>query len=120
MHSEALYIAYDIIWQVRKWSRSPRRRNRSTECDPDTQRGPDVNSFRGAAAMPRFDLNLIGALQALLTERNVTRAGNRLNVTQPTMSGMLQRLRYQFGDELLVRVGRNMELTPLGQSLVEP
>jgi LysR family nod box-dependent transcriptional activator len=70
--------------------------------------------------MPRFDLNLIGALQALLTERNVTRAGNRLNVTQPTMSGMLQRLRYQFGDELLVRVGRNMELTPLGQSLVEP
>jgi LysR family nod box-dependent transcriptional activator len=70
--------------------------------------------------MPRFDLNLIGALQALLTERNVTRAGNRLHVTQPTMSGMLQRLRYQFGDEILVRVGRNMELTPLGLSLVEP
>lgn len=70
--------------------------------------------------MPRFDLNLIGALQALLTERNVTRAGNRLHVTQPTMSGMLQRLRFQFGDEILVRVGRNMELTPLGQSLVEP
>jgi LysR family nod box-dependent transcriptional activator len=70
--------------------------------------------------MPRFDLNLIGALQALLTERNVTRAGNRLHVTQPTMSGMLQRLRQQFGDEILVRVGRNMELTPLGQSLVEP
>jgi LysR family nod box-dependent transcriptional activator len=70
--------------------------------------------------VPRFDLNLIGALQALLTERNVTRAGNRLHVTQPTMSGMLQRLRYQFRDEILVRVGRNMELTPLGQSLVEP
>lgn len=70
--------------------------------------------------MARFDLNLLGALDALVTERNVTRAAERLNVTQPTMSGMLQRLRFQFDDELLVRVGRGMELTPLGQSLVEP
>ena len=70
--------------------------------------------------MARFDLNLLGALQALLTERKVTPPGDRLHVTQPTMSGMLQRLRHQFGDELLVRVGRNMELTPLAQSLIEP
>jgi len=68
----------------------------------------------------RFDLNLISALNALLSERNVTRAAERLNVTQPTMSGMLQRLRAQFDDELLVRNGREMELTPFAASLLEP
>ncbi len=70
--------------------------------------------------MPRFDLNLLTALDALITERNVTRAAERLHVTQPTMSGMLQRLRYQFDDQLLVRNGRAMELTYFGLSLIEP
>lgn len=70
--------------------------------------------------MARFDLNLLSALNALLSDRNVTRAAERLNVTQPTMSGMLQRLRYQFDDQLLVRNGRNMELTPFAASLVDP
>ncbi len=70
--------------------------------------------------MARFDLNLLSALHALITDCNVTRAAERLNVTQPTMSGMLQRLRYQFNDQLLVRNGRQMELTPFGTSLVEP
>ena len=70
--------------------------------------------------MPRFDLNLLTALDALIKERNVTRAAERLHVTQPTMSGMLQRLRYQFDDPLLVRNGRHMELTYFGLSLIEP
>jgi LysR family transcriptional regulator, nod-box dependent transcriptional activator len=70
--------------------------------------------------MARFDLNLLSALDALLADKNVTRAADRLHVTQPTMSGMLQRLRYQFDDQILVRNGRNMELTPFGASLVEP
>ncbi|WP_162256389.1 LysR family transcriptional regulator [Sphingomonas sp. Root710] len=62
----------------------------------------------------------MAALNALLSDRNVTRAAERLNVTQPTMSGMLQRLRYQFNDQLLIRNGREMELTPFATSLVEP
>lgn len=70
--------------------------------------------------MARFDLNLLSALNALLSDKNVTRAAERLNVTQPTMSGMLQRLRYQFDDQLLVRNGRELELTPFGASLVDP
>jgi LysR family nod box-dependent transcriptional activator len=70
--------------------------------------------------MRQVDVNLLGALNALLTERNVTRAAARLHVTQPTMSGMLHRLRYQFGDQLLVRNGRQMELTRAGSSLIEP
>ncbi len=67
-----------------------------------------------------FDLNLLVALDALLTERNVTRAGNRLNLSQSAMSGALARLRHYFHDELLVPVGRQMALTPVAQELVEP
>lgn len=59
----------------------------------------------------QFDLNLLVALDALLKERNVTRAAERLCTSQPAMSGMLSRLRHAFGDELLVRVGRNLEPT---------
>jgi DNA-binding transcriptional LysR family regulator len=65
-------------------------------------------------------MNLLAALDALLDECNVTRAAARLGVTQPTMSGMLQRLRYQLDDELLVRNGRGMELTHYGKGLVTP
>jgi DNA-binding transcriptional LysR family regulator len=67
-----------------------------------------------------FDLNLLVALDALLTERNVTRAGNRLNLSQSAMSGALARLRHHFRDELLVPVGRHMMLTPVAEGLVEP
>jgi DNA-binding transcriptional LysR family regulator len=67
-----------------------------------------------------FDLNLLVALDALLTERNVTRAGNRLNLSQSAMSGALSRLRHYFEDELLVPVGRQMVLTPAAEGLVAP
>ena len=67
-----------------------------------------------------FDLNLLVALDALLRECNVTQAGNRLNLSQPAMSGALARLRSHFQDELLVSVGRRMVRTPLGDELVEP
>lgn len=67
----------------------------------------------------RLDLNLLTALRALLTERNVTRAGEQLHVSQSAMSGMLARLREYFDDPLIVPVGRRMELTPLAETLVE-
>jgi DNA-binding transcriptional LysR family regulator len=67
----------------------------------------------------RLDLNLLTALRALLSERNVTRAGEQLHVSQSAMSGMLARLREYFDDQLIVPVGRRMELTPLGEQLVE-
>ncbi|HET7132654.1 MAG TPA: LysR family transcriptional regulator [Gammaproteobacteria bacterium] len=68
----------------------------------------------------QFDLNLLVALDVLLTERNVTRAGERLFLSQPAMSGILARLRQAFNDELLVRVGRNLELTALATELAVP
>jgi LysR family nod box-dependent transcriptional activator len=67
-----------------------------------------------------FDLNLLVALDALLAERNVTRAGNRLNLSQSAMSGALARLRHYFRDDLLVQAGRQMMLTPVAEGLVEP
>jgi LysR family transcriptional regulator, nod-box dependent transcriptional activator len=68
----------------------------------------------------KLDLNLLTALKALLAEKNVTRAGESVHVTQSAMSGILARLRDYFGDPLIVQVGRKMELTPLAESLVEP
>ena len=68
----------------------------------------------------QFDLNLLVALDVLLTERNVTRAGERLFLSQPAVSGILARLRHAFQDELLVRVGRNLELTAFAADLAEP
>ena len=54
----------------------------------------------------KIDLNLLGVLDAPLDERNVTRAAARLGYTQPTVSGMLTRLRDLFGDPLFVRTQR--------------
>lgn len=65
----------------------------------------------------QFDLNLLVALDVLLDERNVTRAAERLHLSQPAMSRMLARLRHAFGDELLVRVGRNLEPTEFAASI---
>ncbi len=68
----------------------------------------------------RLDLNLLVALRQLLADTSVTRAAQALHITQPAMSGILARLREFFDDPLIVQVGRRMERTPLGQSLVEP
>ncbi|HKT56515.1 MAG TPA: LysR family transcriptional regulator [Microbacterium sp.] len=64
------------------------------------------------------DLNLMVALRALLEEANVTRAGARIGLGQSTMSTALARLRTVFHDELLVRVGRDFELTPLARQIL--
>ena len=67
-----------------------------------------------------LDLNLLVALDALLSEQSVTRAASRLCVTQPAVSVALQKLRVQFSDQVLERVGRRMELTPFAQELALP
>ena len=66
-----------------------------------------------------LDMNLVVALRALLTERNVTRAGERIGLSQPAMSAALARLRRHFGDELLARRGAGYELTALGSVLLD-
>ena len=65
-----------------------------------------------------YDLNLLIPLRALLEEANVTRAGQRVSLGQSSMSSALSRLRVVFNDELLVRVGRDYELTPFARLLL--
>ena len=67
--------------------------------------------------LPSLDLNLVVVLHALLEERNVTRAGERVGLSQPGTSSALARLRRHFDDPLLERVGTVYELTPLAQAL---
>ena len=70
--------------------------------------------------LSKIDLNILRVLDALLMERSVTRAAERLRVTQQAVSGSLRRLRDVFRDPLLVRMGQHMELTPLAQILAQP
>ena len=67
-----------------------------------------------------LDLNLLKALDALLDECNVTRAASRLGVTQPAMSGMLTRLRENFGDPLFVRAKHGIVPTQRALELRAP
>jgi DNA-binding transcriptional LysR family regulator len=66
------------------------------------------------------DLNLLVAFDALYDARNVTRAAQHLNLTQPTVSGMLSRLRDLFGDPLFVRTQHGVLPTPRADALAEP
>ncbi|HEU4408519.1 MAG TPA: LysR family transcriptional regulator [Polyangiaceae bacterium] len=73
--------------------------------------------YASMADLADLNLNLLLALDALLSEANVTRAAERLGVTQPAMSRSLQKLREQLGDELLVRSGRGLVRTPRAERI---
>jgi DNA-binding transcriptional LysR family regulator len=68
--------------------------------------------------MRGLDLNHLVTLETLLTERNLTRAAEHHLLTQPAISNALTRLRDYFGDDLLVRRGRDMERTPFAEQLL--
>src|SRR5580658_8892447 len=65
------------------------------------------------------DLNLLVVFTTLAEERNVTRAAERLLLSQPAVSRALQRLRNMFHDDLFVRTAAGYELTPQGQRLLQ-
>jgi LysR family transcriptional regulator, nod-box dependent transcriptional activator len=68
----------------------------------------------------RLDLNLLVALDALLNERSVSLAADRICLSQSATSSALGRLRDYFADDLLVQKGRQMVLTARAEALVEP
>lgn len=70
-------------------------------------------------SLNQIDANLLIVLDALLQERSVSRAANRVGRSQPAISHALQRLRELFRDELLVRVGQRYELTAAAQALAD-
>lgn len=65
------------------------------------------------------NLNLVPILHALLQLESVVKAAEELNLTQPTVSGALARLREIYDDPILVRVGRSSQLSPLAMKLKE-
>ncbi len=67
-----------------------------------------------------IDLGLLVTLEALLAERNVTRAARRLNLSQPALSARLARLRAALGDPLLIPARRGMVLTQRALELQHP
>jgi DNA-binding transcriptional LysR family regulator len=67
--------------------------------------------------LANVDLNLLKAMDALLQERSVTRAAERLGVTQPSMSASLRRLRDLMDDDILVREGAGMRPTAMAEAL---
>ncbi|WP_020177664.1 LysR family transcriptional regulator [Methylopila sp. M107] len=68
----------------------------------------------------RLDLNLLVALEALLAERNVTRAAKRLRLSQPALSAQLNRLRDLFGDPLMIPAQRGVVPTARALELEAP
>lgn len=66
------------------------------------------------------DLNLLVALDALLSEGHVTKAADKVGLSQPAMSNALSRLRGMFADELLVRTATGMKPTPRALELIDP
>ncbi|WP_343616361.1 LysR family transcriptional regulator [Novosphingobium sp.] len=70
--------------------------------------------------MDRMDLNLLVVFEAILRERSITRAGQRLGLSQPAMSHALNRLRHRMKDQLFVRSPQGMVPTPLGERLADP
>jgi DNA-binding transcriptional LysR family regulator len=67
-----------------------------------------------------FDLNLLTIFDAVMQERSVTRAGDRLGLSQPAVSHALSRLRHMLKDELFVRSPEGMVPTPRAEQLAEP
>jgi DNA-binding transcriptional LysR family regulator len=76
-----------------------------------------MNEARGLRSV---DLNLLPILRELLRARNVSRAAEALGMSQSSVSEALNRLRFQFKDEILVRVGRVMTPTQFALSLAGP
>lgn len=74
----------------------------------------------GLDRLASVNLNLLVPLLALLEERSVTRAAERVGLSQPAMSHALTRMRRMLGDELVVRQGSGVTLTPRAVELLEP
>jgi DNA-binding transcriptional LysR family regulator len=67
-----------------------------------------------------INLNSLPVLQAILRHGSIAKAADALNLTPPALSNTLRQLRGYFDDDLIVRQGRTMRLTPKGERLLEP
>ena len=75
---------------------------------------------KAAPKLGAIDLNLLVVLDAIMRDRSVTRAGQRLGLSQPAMSHALTRLRHMLKDELFIRSPNGMVPTPRAEELATP
>src|SRR5436853_5452023 len=75
---------------------------------------------RTAPKLGAMDLNLLVVFDAIMRDRSVTRAGQRLGLSQPAMSHALTRLRHMLKDDLFVRSPKGMMPTPRAEELGTP
>lgn len=75
---------------------------------------------QGRMNLTAFDLNLLVVFEAILRERSVTKAGERLGLSQPAMSHALNRLRWMLKDQLFIRTPEGMAPTPRAEQLADP
>jgi DNA-binding transcriptional LysR family regulator len=76
--------------------------------------------MRGGENLGSIDLNLLIVFDALMQERNLTRAGKRLGLSQPAASHALARLRTMLHDDLFVRTPEGMQPTSRAEQMAEP
>jgi DNA-binding transcriptional LysR family regulator len=88
--------------------------------DSAGRRARVIHPFMRELELSAINLNLLVALRALLIERHVGRAAQRVHSSQPAMSRSLAKLRGLFQDELLVRVGNRLSATPRAEALLGP
>ncbi|MEU9244311.1 LysR family transcriptional regulator [Streptomyces sp. NPDC048385] len=82
--------------------------------------GEEDTTASGLDRLASVNLNLLVPLLALLEEQSVTRAAERVGLSQPAMSHALTRMRRLLGDELVVRHGSGVTLTPRALELIAP
>lgn len=82
--------------------------------------GEEGTTGSGLDRLASVNLNLLVPLLALLEERSVTRAAERVGLSQPAMSHALTRMRRLLGDDLVVRQGTGLTLTPRALELIAP
>jgi DNA-binding transcriptional LysR family regulator len=73
----------------------------------------------GPMNLNALDLNLIRVFDALMAEGSVTRAGDRVGLSQPAVSAALSRLRHALNDQLFIRRGNDMVPTPRAEELAD-
>src|SRR5260370_39253867 len=73
-----------------------------------------------APKLGAIDLNLLVVFDAMMRDRSVTRAGQRLSLSQPAMSHALSRLRHMLKDDLFIRSPNGMIPTPRAEQLATP
>lgn len=82
--------------------------------------GDGLTADAELARLASVNLNLLVPLMALLEERSVTKAASKVGLSQPAMSHALRRMRLLLDDELIVRQGSAMVLTPRSVELIAP